>query len=301
LTGGRIALATCAALPDLDEDGPALLGALHSLGLDARAAVWDDPTVRWDTFDLVVLRSTWDYVERRHQFVEWARSVPRLVNPAPVVAWNTDKHYLADLAAAGVPTVESVFLEPSDLGLRNFPPPAFAGLDFVVKPAVGAGSRDAARYRPSDRAAAADHVAELHADNRSVLVQPYLDSVDEIGESALIYLGGTYSHAICKAALLDGPDRHVDGMWREETISARQPGADELAAATRAMAAVGDVVEGGHHLAYARVDLVRSPGGVPLVLELELTEPSLFMEHDDGAAQRFAAALAARAGAGRLP
>ncbi|MDL2335376.1 MAG: hypothetical protein QFC55_05035, partial [Chloroflexota bacterium] len=101
----RIALATCAALPDLDPDEQLLLEPLRALGVEARAAVWDDATVDWAAFDLVVIRSTWEYASRRDEFVAWTRSVPRIVNPANVVAWNTDKHYLRDLAAAGVPVV----------------------------------------------------------------------------------------------------------------------------------------------------------------------------------------------------
>jgi glutathione synthase/RimK-type ligase-like ATP-grasp enzyme len=230
-------------------------------------------------------------VEQRPQFLEWTRSVRRLLNAAPVAEWNTDKHYLADLAAAGVPTVESVFVEPSGGYRRPLP---FAGRDFVVKPAVGAGARDTARYRSAEAGLAASHADQLLAHGRSVLVQPYLESVDTAGETALIYFGGTYSHAICKAALLDGPDLRVDGMWREETISERQPGADEVAVAEQALAAVANLVDGGDNLAYARVDLVRDADGAPQVLELELTEPSLFLAYRRGAAHTFAETLATR-------
>src|SRR5947208_12420337 len=104
----RVALVTCAAFPQLGEDEPLLLDALRERGVGAEPAVWDDPTVDWAGYDLVVVRSAWDYSSRRDQFVEWARSVPRLLNPADVIEWNTDKRYLATLARA-VPTQ---FVEP---------------------------------------------------------------------------------------------------------------------------------------------------------------------------------------------
>ena len=110
----RLALVTCATLPDLDPDDRLLLEPLRHLGVDVTAAIWDDPTVDWAGFDLAVIRSTWDYPARRDVFVDWARRVPRLANPADVIVWNTDKRYLADLAAAGIPIVPTTWLAPDD-------------------------------------------------------------------------------------------------------------------------------------------------------------------------------------------
>jgi glutathione synthase/RimK-type ligase-like ATP-grasp enzyme len=279
-------------MSDLDEDGGALITALAELGVEARPAIWDDEAERWSTFDLVVLRCTWDYVAHHHRFVCWARSVPHLANRAPVVEWNTDKHYLADLAGAGVPTVETVFLEPRDVA-RNEEVP-FADRLRVIKPVVSAGSRDTARYGPADTAAARDHVEELLAEGRSVMVQPYLHHVDVAGETALIYLNGDYSHAVGKAALLTGTERHADGLWRPEAISPRVASDAERAVADRALTAVATLVEGGDDLAYARVDVVHDQHGSPVVLEVELTEPSLFLGYDDRAPHRLAASIASR-------
>ena len=99
----RVALATCAELPQLGEDEPLLLQALRDRGISAEPAVWDDGDVDWGAFELVVVRSTWDYAPRRDQFVAWARSLPRVLNPGEVIAWNTDKRYLGELPSA-VPT-----------------------------------------------------------------------------------------------------------------------------------------------------------------------------------------------------
>jgi hypothetical protein len=110
----RVALVTCTALPDLDPDDRLVLAPLAAHGVAAEAVVWDDPAVDWSGYDLVVLRSPWDYALRRDEFVAWARTVPALVNPADVVAWNTDKRYLAELSAAGVPTVPTAWVEPGE-------------------------------------------------------------------------------------------------------------------------------------------------------------------------------------------
>ncbi len=274
----KVALVTCAALPDLDPDDRLALAPLAAYGIEAVAERWDDPAVDWAAYDLVVLRSPWDYPDRRDDFVAWARCVPRLVNPAHVVAWNTDKHYLADL---DVPVVPTSYVAPGE----TFRPPA---AEFVVKPTVGVGSRDTGRYQPADHDTAAAHVARLHATGRTAMVQPYLSAVDDHGETALLYFAGRFSHAIRKGPMLDGANAEVTGLYKREQITGRVPTAAELA--------VGDKVVAGLDPAvlYARVDLVPDPAGSPVVLELELTEPSLFLGYSADAADRFAAAVAAR-------
>jgi hypothetical protein len=278
-----VALATCAQLPNLDEDGPALVVALRTRGVDAVPAVWDDPEVDWARFDLVVVRSTWDYPPRRDAFLEWSRRVPRILNEPRTLAWNTDKRYLTDLTRDGLPVIPTRFLSPGD---------AFVAPDddYVVKPAVSAGSRDTARYRAADADRAATHVATLHAQGRVVMVQPYLEAVDEAGETALLYLGGELSHAVRKGPLLRPGAPLEAGLFADEDIRPAQ--------ATAAQRAVGDAVM--RALAsrvpvplYARVDMVPASDGSPLVLEVELTEPSLFLGHGAGAAERFADLIAA--------
>ena len=263
----RVALATCAEVPDLDEDGPALVGALADLGVEGVAAVWDAPDIDWAAFDLVVIRSTWDYAERRDRFVAWAHTLPGVLNPAPVVRWNTDKHYLRDLASAGVPVVPTDFVEPSG----SFEPPDGR---FVVKPAISAGARNSAAYDASQHERARAHVHELLAAGRSVMVQPYIGGVDAGGETALVYLGGAFSHAVRKGPLLRPGQPPGQGLYLEEEITAREPTPSERAVAERALAAVPC---DGAELLYARVDLLPGPDGTPVLVELELTEPSLFL------------------------
>ena len=271
----RVALATCAQVPEGDDEAPALTEALERRGVKAEPAVWDDPTVDWASFDLVVIRSTWDYPERRRQFLDWAESLPSVLNAPEVLSWNTDKRYLQGLGETAVPTT---FLEPGS----SFHPPESP---FVVKPAVGAGSIGAASYEGSDFRAG-QHVAELHAAGKTVMVQPYVEAVDTDGELALIFLGGTYSHAVRKEALLAVGSGPATGLYLEETLTAAQASPRELEVAEHALGAIPFRKQ---ELLYARVDLL--PG--PAVLEIELTEPSLFIGYDPDASGRFADAITA--------
>ncbi|MEU8265048.1 hypothetical protein AB0C02_31120 [Micromonospora sp. NPDC048999] len=286
----RVALVSCSALPDLEPDDQLVLAPLAARGVTVEATIWDDPAVDWSGYDLVVLRSPWDYALRRDEFVAWAQKVPRLVNPADMVAWNTDKRYLAELSAAGVPTVPTVWVGPGE----SWAPPADSG-EYVIKPAVSAGSQDTGRYDladPGHRELATAHVRRLTAAGRIAMIQPYLSAVDTAGETALLFLAGrdglAFSHAIRKGPMLTGPDLGVAELYKEEQIDPRTARPDQLAVARRTLAAVPG---GPEQLLYARVDLIPGPDGAPVLVELELTEPSLFIGYADGAPERLAAAI----------
>jgi len=297
MTHPRLALVTAAAARDLDEDLPPLADALHEYGLPFDIVNWDDARIDWSRYDFAVLRSTWDYTTRLHEFLDWADRVSRatrLVNPLDVIRWNTDKHYLGDLARAGVTSVASHFIEPGEDAatlLDRFLHKHAAG-EFVVKPSVGAGSRDAQRYGREEHAAALAHAQRLLDAGRSVLLQPYLDRVDEHGETALIFFDGVFSHAIRKGPLLKRGEGPTRALFAAEHITPRTPTADELRVAADALAEIPYE----EPLLYARVDLILDGAGKPCVLELELTEPSLFFAHAKGAALRFVEAIAQRLG-----
>lgn len=281
-----LALATAIAAAGLDDDMAPLLAACTEAGIDTHVVAWDDPTVSWARFDAVLLRSTWDYTQRLPAFLAWCEcmtTLTTLLNPVEIVRWNTDKHYLADLAKAGVPVVESAFVRPGQAA-DTFPDYA----EFVVKPTVSAGSRDTQRYLRADRAAAIAHVQRLLDANRAVLVQPYQHAVDEHGETALLFFDGRFSHAIRKGPLLARGDEATRALFAAEHITARTPTDEEKAIARRTL----DAIPHGRPL-YARVDLLPSDDG-PKLLELELTEPSLFFDTAPGAAARFADLLLAR-------
>lgn len=294
-----LALVTAIAATGLDDDLAPLFDACRRVGFDTRCLAWDDATISWGRFDMVLLRSPWDYTERYAEFLAWCRRVDQasaLLNPLAVIRWNTDKHYLAELAAAGVAVVASTFVEPD-----SEPLPALQAFlarhdaaDFVVKPAISAGSRDTQRYARSQEFAASNHIARLLEEGRSVMLQPYLASVDSEGETALIYFDGQFSHAIRKGALLRPEQGATEALFAAEAISPRDPAEDERALAEQVLRVAESSLQLENPLAYARVDLIRGTDNRPCLLELELTEPSLFFTHAAGSAEDFATHLALR-------
>ena len=265
----RIVLAGCRRLIEGDGDDEGLVAALRGRGLHARWLSWDDP----DTLraDLVILRATWDYVDRIDEFLAWTRAVKNLLNAPDVVAWNTDKRYLLDLARAGVPTIRSAVLAPGKT--VRLP----SAREVVVKPSVGAGSIGARRF--TDRAAARTYVAELHDQGRSALVQEYDRRVERDGETALVFLAGKPSHAFVKRVMLpppgQSPELDATGTYAVERLGRSDPDFEVwdvgFAALDAAASHVGiDVTE----FLYARVDVIGGRDD-PRLLELELVEPSL--------------------------
>jgi glutathione synthase/RimK-type ligase-like ATP-grasp enzyme len=288
MAGPYIALVSARAAQSSDEDLPPLQRALERAGAQVAVADWDDPSVIWRHFDLALLRSTWDYALRPAEFRTWAERVAgetRLLNPLQVVLWNTDKHYLTELHSAGVPIVPTRFIEPDDDSgtvIDGFLA-AHGGAEFVVKPAIGAGSRDVQRHPRGNLVNIRAHVQRLLEARRAVMLQPFLDRVNEHGESALIYFAGRFSHAVRKGPLLRAGAGAIETLFAPEEITPRVPSAEELSVAERTLAAGPS-----RPLLYARVDLLRNEAGRPCLLELELTEPSLFFNHAPGAAERFA-------------
>jgi len=308
----RIALISAEAALPLDEDMPPLIAALRQLDAEVATPCWDDPGVDWAAFDVALLRSTWDYVERVDEFLRWARAcaaVTTLLNPPDVVAWNTDKHYLVTLGAAGVDVVPTRFVERGEKsrealdrflqgGSGSLSVGAAAGFDdFVVKPSIGAGSRDAGRYRRADHDTAAMHLERLvEREGRSAMLQPYLASVDRDGETAVMYFAGRASHAIRKGPLLRVGSDLVSGLFAPEQITPREPGGDEQRLAAAAYASIPFAPP-----LYARIDIIRDSRAQPVLLELELTEPSLFLNYAEGSADRLARVLVSHATCRNLP
>jgi hypothetical protein len=301
-TKPRVSLVTCRALANLDEEDAPLVDALAERGIDARPVLWDDPSVDWADAGLVVLRSTRDYARRRNEFTTWARSVARLVNPASVVEWNTDKHYLEDLRSRGVPVLKTQWLEPDDgLSKRRIHTRFPASGEFVLKPAVSGGAQDTGRYTANEaeaRRLAIQHAVRLLAEGRSVMVQRYQPSVDTLGERSLVFIDGQFVYAVHKAAMLHGPSQgpeetHIE---RIDTVVASDA---ELEVAERVLEAVhvimAEMLEPNVPLLYARVDLVADDEGKPTVMEVGLTDPSLHFSHYPGALDAFADAIADRA------
>lgn len=294
--------ATCAALPDGDPDDHLALPAMAAAGLDVRFVAWDDPTA-WQDPDvaagrLAVVRSTWDYTTRREEFLAWAATVPTLLNPAEVLAWNTDKVYLSELADAGLPVVPTTVVLPGG-AVEPAVAAAFAEAarpggpaEVVVKPTVSAGSKDTRRH--GQVAGAVAHAGQLLADGRPVMLQPYLAAVDTVGETGMVVLDGRVSHAFRKGQILHRDAAATDGLYAEEDIAATTATAEQLALAREVTAWLARRFPEHAPLLYARVDTVPGPDGRPLLLELELAEPSLWLVADPGAGTAFVDALVRR-------
>lgn len=286
----RIGVATAAEVPDLDDEGRLFLTALRDRGLTAEPAVWD-ADLDWSSYDVVVVRSTWDYAERLPEFLAWADRVgvdTVLLNSADVLRWNTDKRYLADLERTGISIVPTQFLAPGD-----GPGHRFEDVEHVVKPVVSAGSRGTLRLGPAEVERSHAHAASLLDAGRGVMVQPYLHEVDEQGETALLYVDGRFSHAMRKGPLLTPGMSLTQDLFIQEEMSPRDPSTAERELADATIEAVPAALRSD--LLYARVDLLPSPDG-PRLLELELAEPSLFLDHHPPAAGALAAAVVRRLG-----
>jgi glutathione synthase/RimK-type ligase-like ATP-grasp enzyme len=259
-----------------------------------RVVDWDDAGVDWAGFALVVVRSVWDYPRRRDELLDWAERVAGLVplaNPPQILRWNSDKRYLLDLARAGVPVVPTTIASPGE-------PVAWPGGEIVVKPTVSAGSIDTDRYPEARRAEAQAHVARLHADGRTAMIQPYLSAVESRGETALVYLDGAMVHTVRKGPMLMPGLVTVGGLFVEEDIRPAVAGDPERRIAQQALAAIP-----GREapLLYARVDVVFTDDGEPLLLELELVEPSLFLAYAPGVADALVRAIARRISRAGVP
>ena len=280
----RVALITCAELPEPDPDEALLVAALAARGLEPSLAAWDDPNVAWSGFTLGVLRSTWNYHRDPGAFVEWlelaATQVP-LLNPPDLVRWNLHKAYLIDLERRGFAIVPTAVVRAGDDGARLSGIRATRGWDeVVIKPAISAASHETLRVGPDELERGQEHLIRLAAQG-DVLVQPCLRSVLRDGERSLIAIEGALTHAVRKAARFHGEHERVEGPL-------------PIAPDERALAeAVLEQVAPG--ALYARVDLARDDEGQPRILELELIEPSLFLAQSEDALSRLADAIAARA------
>jgi hypothetical protein len=280
----KIAFATCPAwpggFPD-DHEAAALAGAEWRL--------WNDPSVDWEAYDRVVLRSVWDYTRRIDDFLAWCERVgpERLRNTPELVAFNADKRYLGEL---GVPIVPTAFVGPDG------PPPAFEG-EVVVKPNVSAGARDTGRFPAERHDEALALIEAIRSSGRVALVQPYLPGVDEHGETAIVYLGGEVSHVLRKKPILraagvaplgDDPDGPAAVMRDDDLVLAGEATDAELALAAEVHERITERFD---IPLYARVDIVPGHHGEPVVMELEALDPCLYLDQAPGAAARLAAAI----------
>lgn len=276
-------IATCRPLPEPDVDEDLLLEALRDTGLDVRLIAWHEPA-EWRRPAPTVIRSTWDYIHDTQAFSDWVSRIAAaapLWNPLGVILGNLHKRYLVELAARGVPSTPTLLLERgSTIDVRERCA-ARGWRNIVIKPAIGAGSFET--HRIDAASSDADSICRRLLAARDVLVQPYLESVEHHGERALVWIDGEFTHAVRKSP------RFAGGI---ESVSDALPiSAEERAVGEAALAAVGALDE---DLLYARVDVAPDATGRPVVMELELVEPSLFLLQSPAALQRLVAGIRRR-------
>lgn len=266
-------------------DDRLLIAALAARGLPAVRVDWARPDVDWSRFRAAVFRTTWDYFHRFDEFRAWLRdaeSRTRLINAAPTVWWNLDKHYLGDLAARGVPVAPTRFLERGSRETLQQVIEETGWSWAVVKPCVSGSARHTYRFDRDGAAALEPVVAELLA-AESLLVQPFLHDIVERGEDTLMVIDGRVTHAVRKK-----PKR---GDFRVQddhggTVESLEPVPEQVALAERAMACCEPSP------LYGRVDMARDATGSLVVMELELIEPELWLRRHPPAADDLAEAIA---------
>lgn len=297
----RVTLVTSREFPNLEHDEAGLPDALADRGMDPQIVFWDDPGVDWEAANVCVVRSVRDYAKRREEFTAWAHAVPKLLNPADIIEWATDKHYMRDLAALGMPVVPTTWLEPEQKLSKHQVHTRFPALgDFVVKPAVSSGGREMGRYTANSGASrmrAILRAMSLLKDERAVMVQRYLKQVDTYGEISLVYFNGILSHAVQKSAMLQ-PAEETDQTLQIEVVESHDPTPQEWEWGEQARRAIHQHIHNrvNHDqlLLYCRVDIVQDGEGGCYIMEISPVDANLFLEDTPGALERFAEAIASR-------
>ena len=274
----EVILATGVHVTEPDRDRPLLDAALVEAGITARWAAWNDATVDWSTAALVLPRSTWDYYRDLPGFLRWIDAVDAattLRNPASVMRWNIDKSYLSSLTDAGVPCVPTQVVRRGESVSVAEVRAQHGWSRVVIKPAISCGSWETYPLQAGDTGE--PHWTRLLG-QRDMLVQPFIDSVETVGERCAILIDGELTHLIRKNPRFAGGVESVDGPV--------EPTSRERALVELALATVGEELD------YARVDMVADVDGSPMLAELELIEPSLFFPQCDHALERFVAMIA---------
>ncbi|CAB4603048.1 unannotated protein [freshwater metagenome] len=288
-----IALVSGAEARQFDTDLSFIVRALGDRGVIAEIVDWDNAATDWSQFEAAIVRSPWDYHRRYPEFLAWLDTVSAattLHNSAEIIRWNTNKEYLTELTEAKVDIIPTTFVRTAE-DIVQISNDGMLDKDIVVKPTVSAGSNNTERHEESPVKAAA-HLGSLIDMGKVAMVQPYQRFIDERGETAMVYFNGRFSHAFRKGPILATGENTKNGLFVEEDISARDASDEERY--------IGDDVmrfltkKFGELPLYARVDVVRGSAGVPVLMELELAEPSFYLHTSRDSAERFAAAVLAR-------
>ena len=291
----RVAFVTCEPRKESWDDDVPASDLVAVAGHDVEFIPWDDPDCDWDSWDLIINRSTWDYTDRLEEYLAWVDSVDpaKLRNSPAVIRWNVDKRYLADLDAAGLPVPPTMLVGPGDRL------PELHG-EFVVKPVVGGGARDTGRFSDDSIEESGVLINSIIDSGGIAMIQPYIDEIETHGETAVMAFNGRIAYALKKKAFLEpdeaapvGDDGIAVAMFDEELVTLTQASPSEMELAARTLTWLGGRF--GAMPLFARIDMVQTRNGPPVLMEVELTEPSLYLSQTESLAttgtQAFAAAI----------
>jgi hypothetical protein len=282
-----------------DFDLPFQIAAFADAGIDLVHIPWEQGDARWDEFDLVIVRSPWNYVDRFEEFRRWLeerRGLSTMHNPAEVIFWNIDKRHLGELADRGVSIVPTRYARSTEE--LHDALASVRGPQVILKPTISAGSRLTGRFGEGSSAAVALGERILAA-GHEVMVQPFAESVEHVGEVGTVCFDGVVSHSFRKGPLLGDEGALRGGEYREEISPAVLDDAQRNLVLQAQATVVGIARERGwlgaeESLLYGRYDVVTLDDGSPALLEAEVFEPSFFLMVDDAAPARFVDAVRAR-------
>lgn len=296
----KVALISDSDSLSVDYDMPLIIDAFKRTNVEADVIFWDSTSSPdWSTYDAVVLRSPWTYMDKIKPFIEFCHQVEQrsvLLNPLSVIEWNSDKSYLKLLEKQGVPIVPTEILyseKEIQAALARIKESEWEINEVVIKPTVGAYSFGVVRLSIDDSDKITQHVRYLLQLDKGVIFQPYLNTIEKHGETNMIYFGNTYSHAIKKEPLLAerGETKTPDMEFR----TLKDANSEEKALAKRILGLVQSNLELSKPLLYARLDFIEDKKGMPLLLELEITEPSLSLPLTPKSVDFFVRAIIERA------
>ena len=285
----RVAFVTSRDLPLLTADDQRAARALVARGIAVAPAIWDDPGVAWSRYDALVLRSTWDYHDHLDRFSRWLLGVEQqsiaIWNPPGAVMWNAEKTYLRSLVGGPIAIPGTEFVGRGSgvslaavLRTRGWH-------EVVIKPTVSADGHGVHRVDRENVAAAQGWLDDI-LQTSGAMIQEFIPAVEDSGETSLIFFDHVFSHAVKR--IPGSRDYRV-----QERLGGRiepcQPSAELIARCAELMALTR------FDLLYARVDVVETPSG-PLLMELEMIEPSLYFASIASAVDRFADAVVRRLG-----
>lgn len=282
----KIVFATYDEVSDLNEDDSVLLGSLRKLNIDAGVSSWSNPKTKWENYDAVIIRSTWDYYKRYSEFTAWLDNLQKIQknvwNPVSVIQWNSNKNYLAELEKSGLKTIPTVWLDKNEISLHDI----MANNSWeraVIKPTVSAGSFHTYNLTKENCTAIENEIKQL-TEKYDFMIQPFMNEVVNEGEWSLLFFNGVFSHAVLKKP--KSGDFRVQPKYGSTVVS--------VTPTERIISTAKEIVRSAKEpLLYARVDgIIRND--VFYLMELELIEPMLFLGYSDLVEQRFTNAIAER-------